>query len=136
MVITSRKYRLGIDIQHIDRKINVNSFITVNERYLTSKNRINPIGIVSIKESLGKSFNIGLLAKKELYTIKSIKSLKIYNNITAYLFNFNNFHFLVGLSFNLKNKYFISLTINNDKLLIQDITDMFYKELAYEFYIE
>ncbi|GIN98433.1 hypothetical protein J6TS1_43030 [Siminovitchia terrae] len=132
IVITNRKYRLGIDIQHIDKKINVNSFITEDEEHLIRKNRIDPIGLVSIKESLGKSFNMGLLAKKELYTIKSIKSLEGYNNFTVCIVSFCTFQFLIGFSINLQNEYFISLTINNEELLIRDITDMFCKELAYE----
>lgn len=117
---SSRNLVCGIDIQEIDESLKLNWF---NQEKILIENFIEtPIEntekklliMTSFKESLGKFLGLGLLPKKEVFEISSIK-LKKYLHDFFYLVSFLNFPTLAGLGF-LKNNYIVTLVTSETDL--------------------
>ncbi|MCP9281122.1 4'-phosphopantetheinyl transferase family protein [Bacillus wiedmannii] len=119
------KQPLGIDIQVIEKNLTLNGILE-HENKVFELDRELKYMMASVKESLGKVLKIGLLANKDIYTIRNF-SIKEIEGVRVYEFQFDNFKFYKGYALKIIPGYVMSfVTIDSSEILINIIRELKY----------
>ncbi|PGC26953.1 hypothetical protein COM11_21455 [Bacillus pseudomycoides] len=117
------KQPLGIDIQVIEKNLTLNGILEYENKVFKLDRELKYM-MASVKESLGKVLKIGLLANKDIYTIRDF-SIREIDAVRVYEFQFDKFKFYRGYALKIIPGYVLSfVTIDSSEILIGIIKEI------------